>query len=142
MKTFNAKPKDIIKNWYLINAEGKTLGRIATKISTILRGKNKTIYTPHVDTGDFVIVINAKKVKVTGNKISNKKYYKHSQYPGGLKSITLEKLIDTHPTRVIQHAVKGMLPKGPLGKIFFSKLKVYEGSEHPHVAQQPEIIEV
>ena len=137
MPTFTARPIDIQHEWYVVDAAGKTLGRLATRIATILRGKHKPIYTPHMDTGDYVIVVNAEKIAVTGNKMKDKTYYRHSGYPGGLKSITLEKLLQEHPARILQLAVKRMLPKGSLGSDMFSKLKVYAGKEHPHVAQLP-----
>jgi large subunit ribosomal protein L13 len=130
------------QNWLLVDADGQTLGRMATAIATRLRGKHKAEYTSHVDTGDFVVVINAEKVKVTGNKASDKMYHSHSGYPGGLKSISFEKLIDRTPERVIQLAVKGMLPRTPLGRAMFKKLKVYAGSEHPHSAQQPKSVQL
>ncbi len=138
MKTISAKPAAVQRDWYVIDAEGKTLGRMATEIATRLRGKHKPEYTPHVDTGDYIVVINAEKVRVTGNKAKDKIYHSHTGYPGGLKSISFEKLIEKAPERTIQSAVKGMLPKGPLGRAMFKKLKVYAGSEHPHAAQQPQ----
>lgn len=138
MKTISAKPDTVKRDWYLIDAEGKTLGRMATEIATRLRGKHKPEYTPHVDTGDFIVVVNAEKVRVTGNKAKDKIYHSHTGYPGGLKSISFEKLIAKAPERTIQSAVKGMLPKGPLGRAMFKKLKVYAGTEHPHTAQQPQ----
>lgn len=137
MSTFTARPIDIQHEWYVVDAAGKTLGRLATRIATMLRGKHKPIYTPHMDTGDYVVVINAEKIAVTGNKIKDKTYYRHSGYPGGLKSITFEKLLQENPERILKLAIKRMLPKGPLGNDMFSKLKVYAGKEHPHVAQQP-----
>ena len=142
MKTFSAKSADVQHDWYLVDAADKTLGRIATEIAHRLRGKHKPEYTPHVDTGDYVVVINAEKVAVTGNKGSDKIYHSHTGYPGGLKSISFDKLIDKAPERTIQSAVKGMLPKNPLGRAMFSKLKVYAGSEHPHAAQQPKTLEL
>ena len=138
MKTISAKPAAVQRDWYVIDAEGKTLGRMATEIATRLRGKHKPEYTPHVDTGDYIVVINAEKVRVTGNKAKDKIYHSHTGYPGGLKSISFEKLIEKAPERTIQSAVKGMLPKGPLGRAMFKKLKVYAVSEHPHAAQQPQ----
>ncbi|MBX2808003.1 MAG: 50S ribosomal protein L13 [Cellvibrionaceae bacterium] len=138
MKTISAKPEAVKRDWYLIDAEGKTLGRMAAEIATRLRGKHKPEYTPHVDTGDYIVVVNAAKVQVTGNKAKAKTYYGHTGYPGGLKSISFEKLIQKAPERTIQSAVKGMLPKGPLGRAMFKKLKVYAGTEHPHAAQQPQ----
>lgn len=138
MKTISVKPDSVKRDWFIIDAEGETLGRMATKIAVRLRGKHKAEYTPHVDTGDYIVVVNAKKVQVTGNKAKDKVYRRHTGYPGGLKSITFEKLIDKAPERVIQSAVKGMLPKGPLGRAMFRKLKVYADAEHPHTAQQPQ----
>ena len=138
MKTISAKPETVTHDWYLIDADGKTLGRMAAEIATRLRGKHKPEYTPHVDTGDYIVVINADKVKVTGNKAKDKMYHGHTGYPGGLKSISFEKLMQKAPERTIQSAVKGMLPKGPLGRAMFRKLKVYAGAEHPHAAQQPQ----
>ena len=142
MKTFSAKPNEVTKNWLLIDAEGQTLGRMATAIATRLRGKHKAEYTPHVDTGDYVVVINADKVQVTGNKTTDKTYHAHSGFPGGLKSISFDKLRDRAPERVIKLAVKGMLPRSPLGRIMFKKLRVYAGSEHPHGAQQPQTLQL
>ncbi|PCJ25005.1 MAG: 50S ribosomal protein L13 [SAR86 cluster bacterium] len=141
MKTYSAKPHEVDQNWLLVDADGLTLGRMATEIATRLRGKHKPEYTPHVDTGDFVVVINADKVKVTGKKATDKIYYAHSGFPGGLKQITFEKLQDKAPERVIQLAVKGMLPKNSLGRAMFKKLKVYAGAEHPHSAQQPQTVQ-
>ncbi|MDP5209505.1 MULTISPECIES: 50S ribosomal protein L13 [unclassified Microbulbifer] len=137
MKTYSAKPEAVKRDWYIVDAADKTLGRISAEIAHRLRGKHKPEYTPHVDTGDYIIVINAEKVRVTGNKAIDKIYHSHSGYPGGLKSISFEKLIEKAPERTIQSAVKGMLPKGPLGRAMFRKLKVYSGSVHPHAAQQP-----
>ncbi len=142
MKTFSAKPESVKRDWYLIDAEGKTLGRLATEIARRLRGKHKAEYTPHVDTGDYIVVINAEKIHVSGNKRSDKIYYKHTGYIGNMKSISLEKLLQKAPTRVIETAVKGMLPKNPLGRAMFRKLKVYAGSEHKHQAQQPQPLEI
>lgn len=142
MKTFVAKPETVQRDWYVIDAEGKTLGRLATEVATRLRGKHKPEYTPHVDTGDYIVIVNAEKVAVTGNKAKNKIYYSHSGYPGGISSITFEKLIDKKPEMVIQKAVKGMLPRGPLGRAMFRKLKVYAGPEHNHVAQQPKQLDI
>ena len=138
MKTVSTKPADVTRDWYVVDAEGLTLGRMSTEIARRLRGKHKPEFTPHVDTGDYIVVINADKVKVTGNKSSDKMYYRHTGYPGGLKSISFEKLIDHKPEMVIETAVKGMLPKNPLGRAMFKKMKVYAGSEHPHTAQQPQ----
>lgn len=137
MKTFSAKPESVERDWYVVDATGKTLGRLATEIALRLRGKHKPTYTPHVDTGDYIVVINAEKVQVTGNKRTDKMYYRHTEYPGGIKEISFDKLIDHKPEMVIQGAVKGMLPRNPLGRAMFSKLKVYAGNEHPHAAQQP-----
>ena len=142
MKTISAKPETVKRDWYLISAEGKTLGRLAAEIATRLRGKHKPEYTPHVDTGDYIVVINVEQVRVTGNKAKDKMYHSHTGYPGGLKSISFEKLIEKAPERTIQGAVKGMLPKGPLGRAMFKKLKVYAGSEHPHAAQQPQELNI
>lgn len=137
MKTYSAKPSDIVREWYVVDAEGKTLGRLATGIAQILRGKHKPIFTPSMDTGDFVVVINADKVAVTGNKLASKRYYRYSGYPGGLTETTLETMLATHPERVIEHAVQGMLPKNKLGRQMIKKLKIYAGESHPHAAQQP-----
>ena len=142
MKTFSAKATEIDQNWLIIDAEGQTLVRMATAIATRLRGKHKAEFTPHVDTGDYVVVVNADKVRVTGNKSKDKMYYSHSGYPGGLKSIPFEKLIDKSPEKVVKLAVKGMLPKTPLGRSMFKKLKVYAGAEHPHGAQQPQALQL
>ena len=137
MKTYSAKPCEVERKWYLIDAEGKTLGRLASKIANILRGKNKPEYTPHIDTGDFVIVINANKVVVSGNKETDKKYYSHSGYPGGFKEASYREVMEKFPTRVLEKAVKGMLPHNTLGAQQFTKMKIYEGAEHPHEAQKP-----
>ena len=142
MKTYSAKPGEVERKWYLIDAEGVILGRLASKCATILRGKDKPQYTPHVDTGDFVVVVNAEKIRVTGGKELKKEYFRHSGYPGGLKSETLQEALEKHPERVIEHAVKGMLPKTTLGRAQGLKLKVYAGPDHPHAAQQPEKIEM
>ena len=142
MKTYVAKPDSIQREWFVVDAEGKTLGRMATEIATRLRGKHKPEYTPHADTGDYIVVINAEKVKVTGNKAKGKIYYSHTEFPGGLKQISFEKLIEKAPERVIEFAVKGMLPKGPLGRQMYRKLKVYAGAEHMHAAQQPQVLEL
>jgi len=136
-KTFVAKPADIEREWYVVDATDLTLGRLATQIASVLRGKHKPQYTPHEDVGDFVVVINAEKIHVTGRKLDQKMYYRHSGYPGGIKSISLRRQLEKHPERVIEHAVKGMLPRGPLGRRQFKKLKVYAGAEHPHQAQSP-----
>jgi large subunit ribosomal protein L13 len=142
MGTFTAKPQTVERGWYVIDADGRTLGRLATEIARRLRGKHKPEYTPHVDTGDYIIVVNAEKVAVTGAKREQKTYYRHSGYPGGIKSMTFDKMIERWPTRVIEHAVKGMLPKGPLGRAMYRKLKVYAGPEHKHAAQQPKTLAV
>jgi large subunit ribosomal protein L13 len=142
MKTFVAKPAEVKRDWYVVDAEGKTLGRLATEIALRLRGKHKAEYTPHVDTGDYIVVINAEKVAVTGNKAKDKMYHHHTGYIGGLKSISFEDLIVRAPERVIEIAVKGMLPKGPLGRAMYRKLKVYAGSEHQHSAQQPQVLDI
>ena len=140
-KTFMASPPTIERKWYVVDAEGKTLGRLASEVAKVLRGKNKPIYTPHMDCGDYVIVVNAEKIKVTGKKLDQKIYYKHSDYVGGMKETTLREMLNTHPERVIEFAVKGMLPKGPLGREMYTKLHVYAGPEHKHAAQQPETLE-
>jgi len=142
VKTYSAKAQDVERKWYVVDAQGKTLGRLTTQIATILRGKHKPIYTPHVDCGDFVIVINAEKVWTTGRKLDQKKYYRHSGYPGGLKEITLRDQLKRFPERVIEAAVKGMLPKSKLGHVMYKKLKVYAGPNHPHAAQNPEPLEL
>lgn len=142
MKTYNAKNETAQHNWFIVDAAGKTLGRLSSEIARRLRGKHKPEYTPHVDTGDFIVVINAGQVKVTGNKSQGKIYRSHSGYPGGLKEISFEKLQARHPERVIELAVKGMLPKNPLGRAMYRKLKVYAGNEHPHAAQQPQVLEI
>ena len=137
MKTFSAKPADVRRDWYLVDATGKTLGRLSTEIARRLRGKHKPEYTPHVDTGDYIVVVNAEKVRVTGNKLKDKMYHHRTGYIGNLKSIPLEKVLEETPGRVIERAVKGMLPRGPLGRQMYSKLRVYAGPEHNHTAQQP-----
>lgn len=137
-RTYSAKTSDVSRAWYVVDAEGKTLGRLATAIAATLRGKNKPMYTPHVDTGDFVIVLNADKVKVTGNKETQKMYYRHSDYPGGLKTTALRDVRARHPERIIESAVRGMLPRNTLGKQQFKKLKVFKGTRHPHGAQNPQ----
>lgn len=142
MKTFSAKPADVQRDWYVIDASGKTLGRMATEIARRLRGKHKPEYTPHIDTGDYIVVVNAEKVAVTGKKATDKIYHSHTGYPGGLKSIAFQDLVKKAPERTIQSAVKGMLPRNPLGRAMFNKLKVYAGSEHPHTAQQPQQLEL
>jgi large subunit ribosomal protein L13 len=141
-KTYSAKPADIERNWYVVDAKDQTLGRLATRIATILKGKHKAIYAPHMDAGDFVIVINADKVHVTGRKMEQKMYYRHSGYPGGLTEISLRDQLVKHPTRVVERAVWGMLPKNALGRQMFRKLKVYAGPDHPHAAQKPKALEV
>ena len=140
MKTFMASPATIDRKWYVVDAEGKTLGRLASEVAKVLRGKNKAIFTPHTDTGDYVIVVNAEKVKVTGKKLDQKIYYRHSEYVGGMKETTLKEMLNKHPERVIEYAVKGMLPKGPLGREMYTKLFVYAGPDHKHAAQKPEAL--
>lgn len=142
MKTYYAKPGEVQREWLLVDATDMTLGRLASEVAQILRGKNKPTYTPHVDTGDFVVVINAEKIKVTGAKVTDKVYYRHTGHPGGLKSETFKEAMEKHPTRVIEHAVAGMLPKNTLGRQMRKKLKVYAGPEHPHQAQNPRKIEL
>lgn len=142
MKTFSAKPETVKRDWYVIDAENKVLGRLATEIARRLRGKHKAEYTPHVDTGDYIVVINADKIAVTGNKETDKLYHHHTGYPGGLKTISLDKQRIKAPERIIETAVKGMLPKNPLGRAMFRKLKVYAGAEHGHQAQQPQTLEI
>ena len=142
MKTFSAKPETVKRDWYVVDAEGKTLGRLATEIARRLRGKHKAEYTPHVDTGDYIVVVNAEKIGVTGRKAKDKMYYHHTGFPGGIKSISFNKQIDKAPQRVIETAVKGMLPKNPLGRAMFKKLKVFAGPEHAHAAQQPKVLEI
>jgi len=141
-KTFSAKPAEVKRDWFVIDAEGKTLGRMATEIARRLRGKHKPEYTPHVDTGDYIVVINAEKVRVTGRKETDKVYYHHTGYVGGIKAITFDKLQQKAPERIIEKAVKGMLPKNPLGRAMYRKLKVYAGSEHKHTAQQPTPLDI
>ena len=142
MDTFMAKKSDVIRNWYVIDAEGKNLGRVASKAATILRGKHKAIYTPHVDCGDYVIIINAKKVNLTGNKLDQKMYYNHSGYPGGLRERNAREMIENYPEEMMERAIKGMLPKGRLGRAMAKKLFVYRGSEHKHEAQKPIAMEI
>ena len=142
MKTISARAEDVKRDWFLIDAEDKTLGRLATEVARRLRGKHKAIYTPHVDTGDYIVIVNAEKVRVTGNKAKDKIYYHHTPYMGGLKQINFEDLIQKAPERVIEKAVKGMLPKNSLGRTMFRKLKVYAGKEHAHAAQQPQLLEI
>ena len=140
MNTYMASPKTIERKWYVVDAEGLTLGRLASEVAKVLRGKNKPIFTPHSDTGDYVIVVNADKIAVTGKKMEQKRYYRHSDYIGGLKSVSLREMMEKKPEEVVRKAVKGMLPKGPLGSEMISKLHVYAGSEHPHAAQKPEAL--
>lgn len=141
MKTFSAKPADVVREWFVIDAEGKTLGRLATEVAKRLRGKHKAEYTPHVDTGDYIIVVNADKVHVTGNKLKQKIYYKHTGYVGHLRKTSLEKMLENNPERVLEFAVKGMLPKNVLGRDMFRKLKIFVGPEHTHAAQQPKVLD-
>jgi len=142
MKTISAKADDVKRDWFLVDADGKTLGRLATEIARRLRGKHKAIYTPHVDTGDYIVVINAEKVRVSGNKAKDKMYYRHSGYMGGLKTTNFSDMIERSPERVIEIAVKGMLPRNPLGREMYRKLKVYAGPQHQHAAQQPQPLEL
>ncbi len=142
MKTISAREQDIQRDWYVIDAQGQTLGRLATQVATLLRGKHKPTYTPHVDCGDYVIIVNAEKIHVTGQKMTQKNYYRHSGYPGGIKQVTLRDQLQKFPDRVVEQAVRGMLPKNRLGRRMFKKLKVYAGSDHPHQAQQPRSIEL
>ena len=142
MSTFTAKNETVQRDWYLVDAEGKTLGRLATELARRLRGKHKPVYTPHVDTGDYIVIINASKIKVTGTKNLDKVYYRHSGYPGGITATNFRDLQTKFPGRALEKAVKGMLPKGPLGYAMIKKLKVYGGAEHPHTAQQPKALEI
>ena len=142
MKTFSAKNHDIDRNWYLVDAQNKTLGRLSTEIASRLRGKHKPIYTPHVDTGDYIVVINASKIRVTGNKMTDKIYYKHTGYIGNLKSENLETMLEKYPEKVLMKSVRGMLPKSKLGNAMIKKLRVFAGPEHTHIAQQPEPLEL
>ncbi|MCZ6659014.1 MAG: 50S ribosomal protein L13 [Gammaproteobacteria bacterium] len=142
MKTVSMRAEDVRRSWYVVDAENQTLGRLASGIASRLRGKHKPEFTPHVDTGDYIIVVNADKVHVTGNKESGKIYYRHSGYPGGIKGTSLGRMRETHPERIIEKAVKGMLPRNPLGRAMFKKLKVYAGVSHPHAAQQPQPLEI
>ncbi len=142
MKTFTAKNETVQRDWYVVDAAGQTLGRLATEVASRLRGKHKPEYTPHVDTGDYIVVINAEQVRVTGNKTSDKIYYSHTGFPGGIKEISFEKLIAKAPERVLEAAVKGMLPRNPLGRDMYRKLKVYAGTNHPHAAQQPQELKI
>ncbi len=140
MRTFQAKPLEVTRKWHLVDAKGKTLGRLATHVATLLRGKHKPIFTPHVDTGDHVIVVNAQDIRLTGKKLKNKTYYHHTGYPGGLKAISAEHLLERKPTELVSKAIRGMLPKTTLGKHMAKKLRVYAGPDHPHAAQQPEAL--
>jgi large subunit ribosomal protein L13 len=142
MKTFTAKPHEVQRDWFIVDAAGKVLGRVAAEIARRLRGKHKPEFTPHVDTGDYIVVVNAEKLRVTGNKSKDKLYHRHSTYPGGIYSTSFEKLQAKHPERVLQLAVKGMLPKGPLGYAMLRKMKVYAGESHPHAAQQPKPLQI
>ncbi len=142
MKSFIEKPQNVERKWFIVDAEGKTLGKVASRVASILRGKHKSTFTPHVDCGDYVIVINAEKVEVTGRKRKNKIYKRHTGYPGGLKEVTFQQLQAAKPEEIIRHAVKGMMPKGKLGRQMYKKLKVYAGPEHGHAAQKPEMLEV
>jgi large subunit ribosomal protein L13 len=142
VKTFSAKPQDIERKWFVVDAQGQTLGRLATRIATVLRGKHKPVYTPHMDCGDYVIVVNADKIQVTGHKLEQKTYYRHSGYPGGLRQVSLRRQLQVHPDRVIEAAVRGMLPHNRLGRKMFKKLKIYAGPTHPHEAQQPTALEL
>ncbi len=142
MKTFSAKPEEVRRDWYVVDATNKTLGRLSTEIARRLRGKHKPEYTPHVDTGDYIVVVNAEKIRVTGNKMKDKIYHRHTGYIGNLKSVPLEKLMEQSPERALQYAVKGMLPRNPLGRKMLSKLRVFAGPDHPHTAQQPIPLEI
>jgi|SRR5690606_2344894 len=142
MKTFSAKPETVTRDWFVVDATDKVLGRLAADIASRLRGKHKPEYTPHVDTGDYIVVVNVDKIRVTGNKAKDKIYYSHTGFPGGIKSITFEKLIDKAPERTLETAVKGMLPRGPLGRAMLKKLKIYAGEQHPHSAQQPQELNI
>jgi len=142
VKTFSAKPQDIERKWFVVDAQGQTLGRLATRIASVLRGKHKPVYTPHLDCGDYVIVVNADKIHVTGQKLDQKTYYRHSGYPGGLRQVSLRRQLQVHPDRVIEAAVRGMLPHNRLGRKMFKKLKIYAGPTHPHAAQQPTALEL
>ncbi len=142
MGTYSAKPQDIRRDWFIVDAADKVLGRVATQIAHRLRGKHKTIFTPHMDTGDYIVVVNVEKIRVTGNKAEDKLYHRHSGYPGGIYTTNFTKLQAKHPERILEKAVKGMLPKGPLGYAMIKKLKVYAGTDHPHIAQQPQVLEI
>ena len=140
MRTFSAKIETVERDWYLVDATNKPLGRLASEVAKRLRGKHKPVYTPHVDTGDYIVIVNARKIGITGNKLTDKQYFRHSGYPGGIKSMSLQKLLEKAPEQVIEKAVKGMLPKGPLGRAMFRKLRVYADAEHNHAAQQPKTL--
>ena len=142
MKTFSAKPAEVVHEWFVIDATDKVLGRVASEVAHRLRGKHKAIYTPHVDTGDYIVIVNASKIRVTGNKELDKQYHRHSGFPGGLRTTNFKDLQAKHPTRALEKAVKGMLPKGPLGYAMIKKLKIYAGAEHPHTAQQPKPLDI
>lgn len=142
MKTLSAKPESVKRDWYVVDASGKTLGRLSSEIAKRLRGKHKPEYTPHVDTGDYIVVINAEKITVTGKKVEDKKYYHHTGFPGGIKETNFSKLQQSKPTKIIELAVKGMMPRNPLGRAMLSKLKIYAGTEHPHTAQQPQQLDI
>ena len=142
MKTFSAKSETVQRDWFVVDATGKTLGRLCSQIASRLRGKHKPVFTPHVDTGDYIVVVNAEKVAVTGTKLDNKRYFRFTGYVGNMKSTSLKDLLDKHPERVIEIGVKGMLPKNPLGRAMYRKLKVYKGAEHPHAAQQPQTLDI
>jgi|TARA_B110000196_G_scaffold299808_1_gene292701 large subunit ribosomal protein L13 len=142
MKTISANEGSVRRNWYVVDATDKTLGRLSTQIANRIRGKHKAEYTPHVDTGDYIVVVNAEKIKVTGKKLDDKHYYRHTGYPGGIKSVTLGKMMQDTPTKAIEQAVKGMMPKNKLSRMMLAKLKVYAGNEHPHTAQQPQPLEI
>ncbi len=142
MKTMSAKAHEVKRDWYIVDASDKILGRLATEIASRLRGKHKAEYTPHVDTGDYIVVTNVEKLRVTGRKFKNKMYHSHSEFPGGIKSVSFDKMQATHPARILERAVKGMLPKNPLGRDMYRKLKVYVGSDHPHAAQQPKQLDI
>ena len=140
--TFMQRKEDVVRNWYVIDAEGIALGRLATKVATVLRGKHKPTYTPHIDCGDYVIIVNAEKVKLTGNKLNDKVYYSHSRYAGGLRERTAKEMIERFPVEMVEKAIKGMLPHNRLGRAMFKKLFVYEGENHPHMAQKPEVLDL
>ena len=142
MRTISAKPEEVKRGWYLVDADGRTLGRLATELARRLRGKHKPIYTPHVDTGDYIVVVNAARIRVTGQKMKDKTYYRYTGYIGNMKTESLEHLMDRAPDRALRIAVKGMLPKNPLGRAMYKKLKVYAGPEHPHAAQQPQVLDI